>query len=56
MRAFWLALLATGLVLVSLDVYEAGKAAPTVTQTPSLCDDGSGIPPASPAPGPKKQN
>ena len=48
MRAFWLALLATGLILVSIDVYEAGKAAPTVTPTPSLCDDGSGMPPPTP--------
>jgi len=46
MRAFWLALLATGLFLVSLDVYEAGQTTTTTTtQAPSICDDGSGMPP-----------
>lgn len=56
MRAFWLALLATGLILVSLDVYEASQTAPTTMPTPSLCDDGSGIPPMSPTPNPPKGN
>ncbi len=45
MRTFWLALLATGLFLVGLDVYDASQATPTATQTPALCDDGSGMPP-----------
>jgi hypothetical protein len=48
MRAFWLAVLATGLILVSLDVYEASRATPTVIPTPSLCDDGSGMPKPTP--------
>jgi hypothetical protein len=48
MRAFWLAVLATGLILVSIDVYEASQATPTTIPTPSLCDDGSGMPKPTP--------
>lgn len=49
MRVFWLTLLATGLLLVTIDTYEA-------TQTrvpgpvPCLMEDGSGMPNPSPTP------
>ena len=52
MRAFWLTLLATGLLLVTIDIYEAPRTGST-KRAPSPMDDGSGIPNPSPTPKPK---
>lgn len=51
MRALWMALLFTGLVLVSVDVYEAGQTPTDEPQVaPTLADDGSGMPQPTPTP------
>jgi hypothetical protein len=49
MRAFWLTLLAAGLLLVTIDTYEASQSAVT-GPVPCLAEDGSGYPNPTPTP------
>lgn len=51
MRVFWLTLLATGLLLVSVNTYQAAQTGSAALMQP--CDDGSGIPTPTPTPKPR---
>ena len=52
MRAFWLTLLLTGLVLVTVDTYEGAQTG-TVESAPCAFDDGTGTPNPVPSPSPR---
>jgi hypothetical protein len=52
MRAFWLTLLAAGLLALTIDTYEASQG-DTSGAAPCMMDDGSGYPSPAPAPTPK---
>ena len=49
MRALWLTLLISGLLLVTIDIYDASQTG-TTEAVPCLAEDGSGIPNPSPTP------
>jgi hypothetical protein len=51
MRAFWLTLLLTGLVLVTVDTYESSQTG-TPSAVPCFADDGTGFPAPAPTPTP----
>jgi threonine/homoserine efflux transporter RhtA len=51
MRAFWLTLLLAGLVLVTVDTYEASQTDATGA-VPAFADDGTGFPAPAPSPTP----
>jgi hypothetical protein len=55
MRTFWLSLLATGLLLVTLDAYQSTQMDPKLLPAPSLMEDGTGMPAPTPTPRPKTQ-
>ncbi len=49
MRVFWLTLLATGLILITIDTYDATQSG-TTQGVPCLMDDGTGTPTPTPSP------
>lgn len=49
MRVFWLTLLATGLLVVTIDTYEASQIDATAAPS-TLMEDGTGYPAPSPTP------
>jgi hypothetical protein len=51
MRAFWLTVLMTGLLLITIDTYEAAQSG-TSESVPCSMDDGTGSPTPQPAPTP----
>ncbi len=53
MRTFWLSLLATGLLLVTIDAYQSTQTDPTLLPAPCLMEDGTGMPAPTPTPVPK---
>ena len=49
MRVFWLTILATGLLLITIDTYDATQSGST-QGVPCMTDDGTGYPSPTPTP------
>ena len=49
MRVFWLTILATGLLLITIDTYDATQSS-SAQSAPCRMDDGTGVPTPTPTP------